>query len=142
MNKNKVIKLLSKIYDLELNGIIRYTHYSLMSYGPNRLPLIDFFRLQAIESLTHANLAGEHITGLDGHPPLNIENIHETHKHNIVDILNESLEHEKEAIDIYYQLLKEVENNSIYLEEYCRTMIAQEESDFIEMKKLLRDHKK
>ena len=58
MNKNKVIKLLSKIYDLELNGIIRYTHYSLMIFGPNRLPLIDFFRLQAIESLTHANLAG------------------------------------------------------------------------------------
>ena len=30
MNNNKVIELLSKIYDLELNGIIRYTHYSLM----------------------------------------------------------------------------------------------------------------
>ena len=87
-------------------------------------------------------MAGEHITGLDGHPPLNIENIQETHKHDIIDILNESLTHEKEAIDIYYSLLKEVENHSIYLEEYCRTMIAQEESDFIEMKKLLRDHKK
>ena len=68
------------------------------------------------ESLVHANLAGEHITGLDGHPPLNINNIHETHKHDIVDILSESLEHEKEAIDMYYKLLKEVENNSIYLE--------------------------
>ena len=142
MNKNKVIELLSKIYDLELNGIIRYTHYSLMIFGPNRLPLIEFFRAQANESLLHANLAGEHITGLDGHPPLNIENIQETHKHDIIDILNESLTHEKEAIDIYYSLLKEVENHSIYLEEYCRTMIAQEESDFIEMKKLLCDHKK
>jgi len=141
MNKKKVLDLLSKIYDLELNGIIRYTHYSLMIFGPNRLPLIEFFRLQASESLTHANLAGEHITGLDGHPPLNIQNIHETHKHDIVDILNESLEHEKEAIDVYYELLNEVEDHSIYLEEYCRTMIAQEESDYIEMKKLLRDHK-
>ena len=36
----------------------------------------------------------------------------------------------------------DVKNKSIYLEEYCRTMIAQEESDYIEMKKLLRDHKK
>ena len=43
---------------------------------------------------------------------------------------------------MYYALLKEVENHSIYLEEYCRTMISQEESDYIEMKKLLRDHKK
>ncbi len=141
MNKNKVINLLSKIYDLELNGIIRYTHYSLMIFGPNRLPLVDFFRMQASESLQHANLAGEHITGLDGHPPLNIKNIHETHKHEIVDILNESLHHEKKAIDMYYELLKLVENNSLYLEEYCRTMIAKEESDYIEMKKLLRDHK-
>ena len=142
MDKDKIIDLLSKIYDLELNGIIRYTHYSLMIFGPNRLPLIDFFRAQASESLVHANLAGEHITGLDGHPPLNINNIQETHKHDIVDILNESLTHEQEAIDTYYQLLKVVEDSSIYLEEYCRTMIAQEESDYIEMKKLLRDHKK
>tara|TARA_B100001741_G_scaffold296756_1_gene280930 strand:- start:204 stop:635 length:432 start_codon:yes stop_codon:yes gene_type:complete len=141
MDKEKVIDLLSKIYDLELNGIIRYTHYSLMIFGPNRLPLIDFFRAQASESLVHANLAGEHITGLDGHPPLNINNIQETHKHDIVDILNESLTHEQEAIDTYYELLKVVEDSSIYLEEYCRTMIAQEESDYIEMKKLLRDHK-
>ena len=141
MDTKKVIDLLSKIYDLELNGIIRYTHYSLMIFGPNRLPLIDFFRAQASESLVHANLAGEHITGLDGHPPLNINNIQETHKHDIVDILNESLTHEQEAIDTYYQLLKVVEDSSIYLEEYCRTMIAQEESDYIEMKKLLRDHK-
>ena len=141
MNKSNIIKLLSKIYDLELNGIIRYTHYSLMIFGPNRLPLIDFFRAQASESLVHANLAGEHITGLDGHPPLNIKNIQETHKHDIVDILNESLTHEQEAIDTYYELLKVVEDSSIYLEEYCRTMIAQEESDYIEMKKLLRDHK-
>ena len=141
MDKDKIIDLLSKIYDLELNGIIRYTHYSLMIFGPNRLPLIDFFRAQASESLVHANLAGEHITGLDGHPPLNINNIQETHKHDIVDILKESLTHEQEAIDTYYQLLKVVEDSSIYLEEYCRTMIAQEESDYIEMKKLLRDHK-
>ena len=124
-----------------MSGVVRYTHYSLMIFGPNRLPLIDFFRAQASESLVHANLAGEHITGLDGHPPLNINNIQETHKHDIVDILNESLTHEQEAIDTYYELLKVVEDSSIYLEEYCRTMIAQEESDYIEMKKLLRDHK-
>ena len=142
MNTEKVIELLSKIYDLELNGIIRYTHYSLMIFGPNRLPLIQFFRTQANESLVHANLAGEHITGLNGHPPLNIENIKETYKHDITDILEESITHEKEAIDIYYKLLKETENKSIYLEEYCRTMIAQEEQDYIEMKKLLRDHSK
>ena len=80
MNKDKIIDKLTKIFDLELSGVIRYTHYSLMIFGPNRLPLIDFFKTQASESLLHANLAGEHITGLGGHPPLNINNIKETLK--------------------------------------------------------------
>ena len=78
MDKDKVIDKLTTIFDLELSGVIRYTHYSLMIFGPNRLPLIDFFKAQATESLLHANLAGEHITGLGGHPPLNINNINLT----------------------------------------------------------------
>ena len=69
-----------------------------MIFGYNRLPLIEFFKEQASESLMHANLAGEHITGLGGHPPLNINNIHETFKHDIPEILKETLEHEKKAI--------------------------------------------
>ena len=56
--------------------------------------LIEFFA-QATESLDHANLAGEHITGLGGHPPLNLEEMHETFNHDIKDLLNETLEHEK-----------------------------------------------
>ena len=78
MNDKKVIKTLSKIFDLELTGVVRYTHYALMIFGSNRLPLIEFFRGQAKESLMHADLAGEHITGLGGHPPLNTNNIENT----------------------------------------------------------------
>lgn len=140
INTTKVIEILSVIFNLELNGVVRYTHYSLMIFGYNRLPLVDFFRAQAVESLTHAEMAGEHITGLDGHPPLNTGNIKETHKHDVKDILEESLNHEQEAINVYYQLLNEVKDKSIYLEEYCRSMIAQEEKDFNEMKKLIKDH--
>ena len=75
MDTKKIIDKLCEIFDLELSGVIRYTHYSLMIFGYNRLPLIDFFKAQASESLTHANLAGEHITGLGGHPPLNIKDM-------------------------------------------------------------------
>ena len=145
MNNNKidnkrVIEILSIIYNLELNGVVRYTHYSLMIYGYNRLPLVDFFRSQASESLMHAEMAGEHITGLDGHPPLNTVNIEETNKHNVRDILEESLIHEQDAIDAYYDLLNEIKDKSVYLEEYCRSMIAQEEKDYNEMKKLIKDN--
>ena len=51
MNKDKAIELLTKIFDLELNGIIRYTHYSLMVFGPNRIPLVEFFRNKLIRQM-------------------------------------------------------------------------------------------
>jgi len=123
MDKNKVIKKLSEIFNLELTGVIRYTHYALMIFGANRLPLVEFYRQQAKESLMHADTVGEHITGLGGHPPLNTENIHETHKHQIKDILDETLQHENEAIKAYYELLDLVQEKSVYLEEFARSMI-------------------
>ena len=138
MNKDKIIDKLTKIFDLELSGVIRYTHYSLMIFGPNRLPLIDFFKTQASESLLHANLAGEHITGLGGHPPLNINNIKETFKHKITEILSETLEHEKNAIKHYYELLDLVDGKSVYLEEYARQMIGEEELHVLEVEKMLK----
>ena len=140
MNKKKIIKKLTQIFDLELSGVIRYTHYSLMIFGPNRLPLVDFFKAQANESLAHANLAGEHITGLGGHPPLNINEIKETFKHDISEILKETLEHEKKAIKNYYELLDLIDGNSVYLEEYAISMIGQEELHSMEVEKMLKDN--
>tara|TARA_E500000178_G_scaffold336711_1_gene375036 strand:+ start:23042 stop:23464 length:423 start_codon:yes stop_codon:yes gene_type:complete len=139
MQKNKIIQKLTEIFDLELSGVIRYTHYSLMIFGPNRLPLIKFFKDQANESLAHANLAGEHITGLGGHPPLNIQEIKETFKHDIAEILKETLAHEKKAIKTYYELLEIIEGKSVYLEEYARSMIGQEELHSLEVEKMLKD---
>ena len=140
MNKNDVIEKLSQIFSLELSGVIRYTHYSLMIFGYNRLPLIEFFKSQASESLDHANLAGEHITGLGGHPPLNVESMQETFNHDIKDILKETLEHEKKAISMYYELLSSINGESVYLEEYARTMIGQEELHVLEVEKMLKEN--
>ena len=140
MDKEKIIEKLTEIFDLELSGVIRYTHYSLMIFGHNRLPLVDFFKTQATESLEHANLAGEHITGLGGHPPLNLTNIKETFKHDTKEILSESLEHEKQAIKHYYELLDLIGNQSVYLEEYARGMIGQEELHALEVEKMLKSN--
>ena len=139
MNKEEIIGKLSEIFNLELTGVIRYTHYALMIFGANRLPLIQFYREQAKESLMHADMVGEHITGLNGHPPLNTENIKETHKHNIRDILSETLQHEKKAIEAYYELLNLVKDKSVYLEEFSRSMIGQEELHVLEVEKMLKD---
>ena len=140
MDKEVIIKKLTEIFDLELSGVIRYTHYSLMIFGPNRLPLISFFKEQGKESLAHATLAGEHITGLGGHPPLNIKEIKETFKHDISEILKETLAHEKLAIQTYYELLEIIDGQSVYLEEYARSMIGQEELHALEVEKMLKEH--
>lgn len=125
--------------EYELAGVVRYTHYSLMVTGPYRMPVVQFMQDQASESLLHAQKAGEIITGLDQHPEQRIAKISETHNHEIYAILNESLEHELEALGLYKDLLNTVENASVYLEEYARTMIGQEELHVMELRKMLRD---
>ncbi|RZK22334.1 MAG: bacterioferritin [Flavobacterium sp.] len=127
IDKNAVVKALNNIMEMELAAVVCYTHYSLMVYGYNRIPIVSWFRDQATESLNHANQAGELVTGLGAHPSLNIGPILETHKHDIRDILLESLAVEKKTLDYYKTLHDLVKDKSVMLEEYARTMIAQEE---------------
>ena len=143
MNDNKtteVIEVLNKIMEYELSGVVRYTHYALMITGRDRLSLAQFFKDQASESLLHAQEAGEIVTGLEGHPSLNISIIEESNKHSTVDLLNESSNHEKEAVGLYKLLLEIVKDESIYIEEYARGMIKAEEMHAIEVTKMLKDY--
>tara|TARA_X000000368_G_scaffold301854_1_gene240509 strand:- start:1743 stop:2183 length:441 start_codon:yes stop_codon:yes gene_type:complete len=139
IDTKEVTDLLNEIMEYELAGVVRYTHYSLMVTGPHRLPIVDFLKEQANESLMHAQQAGEILTGLDGHPSQKIAVIEETHNHSIRDILEESLEHEQQALNLYRQLLTKVEGSSVYLEEYTRGLIGQEEQHQLELKKMLKD---
>ncbi|PMB01728.1 bacterioferritin [Fischerella thermalis CCMEE 5198] len=139
LDQKKTIDLLNAIMEFELAGVVRYTHYSLMVTGPNRIPIVTFFKAQANESLLHAQQVGEILTGLDGHPSLKIAPIEESYKHSVKHILEESLAHEKKALDLYKKLLDTVTDASIYLEEFARTMISQEEMHNLELKKMLRD---
>ncbi len=138
MSNEKIIDALNTIMEFELAGVVRYTHYALMVFGYNRIPIVKWLRDQATESLDHANQAGEHITTLGGHPSLKIASLLETHKHSINDILQESLAHESLQIQNYMALLKLVEGKHIYLEEYAREMIQDEEMHVSEVQKMLR----
>lgn len=135
---NEAIDILNKILECELAGVVRYTHYSLMVFGHNRIPIVKWLRDQASESLAHASEAGEHITTLGGHPSLKIGKLIETEKHSLNDILKESLEHEETQLNNLYALLKLVEGKSVFLEEYAREMITEEEAHVAEVNKMLR----
>ena len=139
IDNNKVCGILNEIMEYELAGVVRYTHSSMMVTGPYRIPIVAFLKEQAAESLLHAQQAGEMIAGLDGHPSQRIAKIEETNRHSIKDILEESLEHELLALSLYKKLLKVVADASIYLEEYTRTLIGEEEQHQLELRKMLKD---
>lgn len=137
--KQRAVEILNRIMELELAGVVRYTHYSLMVYGYNRIPIVSWLKSNAEEGLVHAHKAGELVTLLGGHPSLKIGPLLETAKHDIGDILRESLEHEKAAVVAYFELLKVAEGGvSVLLEEYARDMIAGEELHLDEVNKMLR----
>ena len=139
LNEQRVCELLNDIVELEMAGVVRYAHSSLMVTGPYRIPIVTFLQEQANESLQHALQAGEFITGFEGHPSQKISKIEENHDHSILQILTESLEHELNAVSKYKELLNEVADASIMLEEYARGQIGMEEQHALEIKKMLKD---
>jgi len=132
------VKLLNQIMEAELAGVVRYTHYSLMVFGHNRIPIVSWLRSEATVCLAHANEAGELVTHLGEHPSLKIGALLETNKHGINDILLESLEAEKEGLALYGQLLDAVRDKSVLLEDYARRMIGEEELHIGEVNKMMR----
>ena len=139
LNEHRVCELLNEIIELEMAGVVRYAHSSLMITGPYRQPIVTFLQEQANESLQHALQAGELITGFGGHPSQNIAFIEESHDHSVLTILKESLAHEEHAVNLYKNLLTEVADSSIMLEEYARGQIGMEEQHALEIEKMLRD---
>ena len=134
----KIVGILNRIMEVELAGVVRYTHYSLLVFGYNRIPIVSWLRGQADESLAHAQELGEWITTLGGHPSLAIGPLLETHQHDIGAILRESLQAESAALALYRDLLGLVEGRAIGLEEFARKMIHAEETHAAEVDKMLR----
>ena len=137
-DKGTAVKLLNQIMEAELAGVVRYTHYSLMIFGHNRIPIVSWLRNEATTCLTHANEAGELVTHFGEHPSLKIGALLETHKHGVNDILIESLEAERTGLALYRELYELVRDRSVLLEDYARRMIAEEELHVGEVNKMMR----
>jgi bacterioferritin len=136
--KKKVVETLNRILEMELAGVVHYTHYSFMVYGYNRIPIVSWLSEQAMESMTHAREAGELVTQLGAHPSLAIGPLLETHKHDVGDILRESLSHEKKTLVHYEELLRLVTDQDVMLEEYAREHIYLELKHVGDVDKMLR----
>ena len=133
-----VVAILNRILEAELAGVVRYTHYSFLVFGYGRIPIVSWLRAQANESLIHAQQAGEWITTLGAYPSLAIGPLLDSHKHDIGDMLRESLQSEGNALALYRELLAAVEGKNVALEEFARQMIHAEELHAAEVDKMLR----
>lgn len=135
----QVLDLLNNIYQLEVRGINQYLHFSFMIMGYNRIPIQKWFRDNATESMTHAVMVGEKITSLGGHPVISPATLEESNDHSILQLLNESLKHEEEAVLLYKQLVDvATENDDIALEEMAREFVRNEIEHLDEVRKMIR----
>ncbi len=135
----KVLGLLGKIYQDEMEGITRYLHYSFMIMGHNRIPIQSWFRSNAQESMDHATVIGEKITSLGGHPPILANTAKESNVHTVQQLLQESLDFEISTLNLYKDLAKlAVEVDDIALEELAREQVKAETEHADEVRKMLR----
>src|SRR6476620_12268397 len=111
-DKATAVKLLNQIMEAELAGVVRYTHYTLMIFCHNRIPIVSWLRNEANTCLSHANEAGELVTHFGEHPSLKIGALLETHKNGIGDILLEALEAEKAGLALYRRLFELTKDRS------------------------------
>ena len=138
LDTEDAVKTLNEIVELELAGAVRYTQYSLMVFGHGRIPIMDWMRSQATESLAHAQLAGEEVTTLGAKVSLSIGELVGTHHATVDEMMQEMLIHEQHGIELYHRLLAQTEGRSVSLEEFARQMIRNEELHLSEINKMLR----
>lgn len=135
----KVLNLLGDIYRAEMAGISRYLHYSFMIMGYNRIPIQAWFRDNAKEAMDHATVVGEKITSLGGHPPVVAGKVEEHNLHTVLQLLEESLKFEEEAIAGYKKLVTlAADLGDIALEEMARSFVRSEVEHADEVRKMMR----
>jgi bacterioferritin len=138
IDRDGVIRTLNSIMELELAGAVRFTQYSLMVFGHARIPIMGWLQGQAAESLAHATLVGEEVTTLGGKVSLGIGELVGSHHDSVDRMLEEMLVHERRGVELYEQLLREVEGRHVPLEELARQQLRNEALDIAEIEKMLR----
>src|SRR5271167_4163760 len=124
---------LDRILQMELAGVVYYTHYSFMIYGHARIPITSWLRDNASESLVHAQEAGQMIMRLHKRPALGIAALPITQHNTIDQILAESIQREEAGVELYRELLALVKDKSVVLEEYATRLVSAEAVHLREM---------
>ena len=141
-NNEKLIKALNIDLEKEMAGIVRYLHHSFIVFGPNRGPLVQMFRQQATESITHAIQLGEKITALGGHPTVKVDQVFEPGFQTLEEMISEDLKAEKAQLELYTNQLKEFGDSNLTMKLMLEQIIVNEQAHVDDMDKYLRTSNK
>ncbi len=137
INEN-LINALNEGLEKEMAAIVRYLHHSFIVFGPNRGPLVQMFRAQAQEAITHAIQLGEKITALGGHPTVKVDQVFEPGYQTIEDMIEEDLKAERIQLELYTKQLKEFGEHNLPIKLMLENVIIDETLHVEEMEKYLR----
>lgn len=134
MDKAKVIDKLNEAIGLELGAMLQYNQYSHVLLGTDRPVWEPFFTETSDEALSHARKFAAKVVALGGTPSAEPEPIKQTT--DLTQMLENSLEVEKRAVQIYIEALALCEGNAAYCN-MLEDQIEAETDDVEELEKFL-----
>ena len=136
MNHDAVIEQLNECLKHEWTGVAQYSQASFIVEGFWREVYSETFIENAKESFGHARLVGEKIVALGGIPAATRNEIKQTR--DLKEILENSLEFEAKAVEMYSKALELAEGNRP-LVVFLENILEEEKEGVDEITKLLRN---
>ncbi len=112
MDKPKLIEKLNRAISLELGALMQYNQYSQVIMGRERRGRHEFFEETSKESYVHARKFGKRVVALGGVPSVEPEPVKQTE--DLTEMLTNSLDVERRAVEIYTEALHACEDNPAY----------------------------
>lgn len=139
MDKPKLIQKLNQAIALELGALLQYNQYAQVILGPERRVWHEFFEETATEAFSHARLFGKRVVALGGVPTVEPEPVRQTN--DLTEMLTNSLDVERRAVQIYTEALALCEDNPAY-RNLLEEQISTETEDVEELEKYLNQVRK
>jgi bacterioferritin len=134
MDKARLIERLNEAISLELTGLLQYNQYAQVITGVDRKIWQGFFKDAADEGLEHARKFAARVTALGGTPSVEPGVVIETTQ--LQEMLQNSLDHERHAVDLYTMALDVCADNAAY-RNLLEDQILTETNDVEELEKYL-----
>jgi bacterioferritin len=134
MDKSKLIDKLNEAISLELGALLQYNQYSHVLTGTERQVWHEFFEEAADESLSHARKFAPRVVALGGVPSVEPMAVKQTN--DLMQMLENSLEVERRAVQIYTEARAAAEGNLAYCT-LLEDQILDETDDVEELEKIL-----